>query len=97
MKSELKAMTSASIIFTVFILGGLTFYMMDSLGLAPQTTTGNKAQRETEMVSLLAKSSTDDKDLVTWDSEPADKMMGSTITPAPPPSANIFRQRVQNN
>jgi hypothetical protein len=35
LKPELKAMTSASILFTVFILGGYTYYMMEYLGLAP--------------------------------------------------------------
>lgn len=34
-KPELKAMTSACIVFTVFILGGSTFYLMELLGMAP--------------------------------------------------------------
>lgn len=36
MKPELKAMTSAAIVFTVFVLGGYTFYMMEYMGMAPQ-------------------------------------------------------------
>jgi NhaP-type Na+/H+ or K+/H+ antiporter len=52
-KSELKAMTSATIIFTVFILGGGTYYMMDVLGMAPSHTSSNKrdsnSEREMEM------------------------------------------------
>lgn len=35
-KAELKAMTSASIMFTVFVLGGSTNYFMDYVGLAPK-------------------------------------------------------------
>jgi hypothetical protein len=32
LKPELKAMTSASIIFTVFVLGGATSYLMERIG-----------------------------------------------------------------
>ncbi|KAG7364366.1 sodium/hydrogen exchanger [Nitzschia inconspicua] len=56
LKSELKAMTSASIIFTVFVLGGGTFYMMDALGMAPSQAKdggGKSSALETEMVGLL--------------------------------------------
>jgi NhaP-type Na+/H+ or K+/H+ antiporter len=71
LKSELKAMTSASIIFTVFILGGATFYMMEFLGLAPQQrkihdlngSGSNKSsgllEREMEMIGLLSRSQSD--------------------------------------
>jgi len=45
-KAELKAMTSVSILFTVFVLGGLTHYTMDLIGLAP-------AGADPEMKSLL--------------------------------------------
>jgi NhaP-type Na+/H+ or K+/H+ antiporter len=34
LKPELKAMTSASIIFTVFICGGTTFYLLEWLGMS---------------------------------------------------------------
>ena len=33
-KPELKCMTSASILFTVFILGGYTYYLMERLGMS---------------------------------------------------------------
>ena len=33
-KPELKAMTSACIVFTVFVLGGSTFYLMERLGMS---------------------------------------------------------------
>ena len=54
LKAELKAMTSAGIVFTVFCLGGYTYYLVDYLGMAPKRSSGNK-----EMVSLLAASSHD--------------------------------------
>jgi NhaP-type Na+/H+ or K+/H+ antiporter len=34
LKPELKAMTSACIIFTVFICGGTTFYLLERLGMS---------------------------------------------------------------
>ena len=44
-KAELKAMTSASIMFTVFVLGGSTNYFMEYIGLSPNPS------RKIEMVS----------------------------------------------
>lgn len=44
LKPELKAMSSACIMFTVFFLGGYTYYMMQNLGIAPsskRTQNGN--------------------------------------------------------
>jgi NhaP-type Na+/H+ or K+/H+ antiporter len=62
LKSELVAMTSASIMFTVFILGGSTFYMMDGLGMAPSHATSEKklAATEMELAGLLPKNHDDD-------------------------------------
>jgi len=37
LKPELKAMSSACIMFTVFVLGGYTYYMMQHLGIAPSS------------------------------------------------------------
>jgi NhaP-type Na+/H+ or K+/H+ antiporter len=54
MKPELKAMTSASILFTVFVLGGYTYYMMERLGIAPSNNKINSANAY-ELSSLLAK------------------------------------------
>jgi NhaP-type Na+/H+ or K+/H+ antiporter len=48
LKPELKAMTSACIVFTVFLMGGNTFYLMDYLGIAPMQQGGS-----TEMTSLI--------------------------------------------
>ena len=53
-KSELKAMTSACIIFTVFFLGGGTFYMMEALGMSPKSKREYTVERETEMAELLS-------------------------------------------
>ena len=60
LKSELKAMTSACIIFTVFVLGGLTYYMMDGLGLAPSKKRERSSvlEKEMEMIGLLGSSHT---------------------------------------
>lgn len=58
-KSELKAMTSACIIFTVFFLGGSTFYVMELLGLAPSNPNDHPnataVEKEMEMIGLLSK------------------------------------------
>lgn len=54
LKSELKAMTSACIIFTVFILGGGTFYVMEFLGLSPKSRSESKSEHEMEMIGLIA-------------------------------------------
>jgi NhaP-type Na+/H+ or K+/H+ antiporter len=72
LKSELKAMTSASIIFTVFVLGGATFYMMEALGLTPNQQSkdngvsgGGKSapsDRELEMMGLMSSHSPRDGD-----------------------------------
>jgi NhaP-type Na+/H+ or K+/H+ antiporter len=49
MKAELKAMTSASIIFTVFVLGGCTDYVIERLGMGPSSKS-----ETVEMTSLLS-------------------------------------------
>ena len=49
MKAELKAMTSACIIFTVFVMGGCTDYVIERLGLAQ-----SKRAPDVEMTSLLS-------------------------------------------
>jgi len=48
-KPELKAMTSACIVFTVFVMGGYTDYLLERVGMKP------KANRsyDLEMVSLI--------------------------------------------
>ena len=47
-KPELKAMTSASILFTVFVLGGYTYYLLQRLGLG-----GENAENADEMIELI--------------------------------------------
>ena len=57
-KAELKAMTSASIMFTVFVLGGSTNYFMDYIGLSPASSAkgGRNFARNMEMVPLTVSS-----------------------------------------
>lgn len=64
LKPELKAMTSASILFTVFILGGYTYYMMDCLGMAPSNQPAHRKSSHSslEMAALL--SNADDIDSI---------------------------------
>ena len=50
LKPEMKAMTSACIMFTVFILGGYTYYMMESLGINP----AQRRRTDSEMAPLNA-------------------------------------------
>eukprot|EP00557_Chaetoceros_sp_GSL56_P004593 CAMPEP_0176504554 /NCGR_PEP_ID=MMETSP0200_2-20121128/16001_1 /TAXON_ID=947934 /ORGANISM="Chaetoceros sp., Strain GSL56" /LENGTH=951 /DNA_ID=CAMNT_0017904005 /DNA_START=275 /DNA_END=3127 /DNA_ORIENTATION=- len=57
-KPELKAMTSACIVFTVFILGGYTYYLLVRLGLGPV----GKDEDSVEMVSLINGPNGDEKD-----------------------------------
>mmetsp|Transcript_29234 Transcript_29234/g.44218 ORF Transcript_29234/g.44218 Transcript_29234/m.44218 type:complete len:559 (+) Transcript_29234:28-1704(+) len=47
-KAELKAMTSASIVFTVFFLGGYTSYLMEQLGIvsSPHDSNGRGARKK---------------------------------------------------
>jgi len=59
LKPELKAMTSATIMFTVFILGGYTYYLMECLGVAPQQRPGGKNKPSYEMVPLVSSESED--------------------------------------
>lgn len=102
LKSELKAMTSASIIFTVFVLGGLTYYMMEGLGIAPQiggvrNQHPSNLEREMEMVGLLPKRSNDTEDDVRRaEDEETDEIYASKVTRSRK-SSNKFRQRVQGS
>jgi NhaP-type Na+/H+ or K+/H+ antiporter len=57
-KPELKAMTSACIVFTVFVLGGSTYYLLERLGLGPTS----KDEDAVEMVSLLAQTRKNNND-----------------------------------
>lgn len=52
MKAELKAMTSACIIFTVFVMGGCTDYVIERLGMAKGSS---KGQSDVELTSLLSR------------------------------------------
>jgi len=50
LKPELKAMTSAGVIFTVFVLGGATSYLMEKLGYSLD---GKQPQESLEIVPLV--------------------------------------------
>lgn len=65
LKPELKAMTSACIIFTVFVLGGYTYYMMERMGLAP-----SKESKSIEMKSLLETPTSSGTESKTFDQVP---------------------------
>jgi len=58
-KSELKAMTSASILFTVFVLGGTTFYAMEHLGVSMNKNDDheNSSSSNSDTASLVRKKS----------------------------------------
>jgi NhaP-type Na+/H+ or K+/H+ antiporter len=91
LKSELKAMTSACIFFTVFVLGGSTFYLMEMIGMAPTDGT-NSATKDTEMVGLLSKNlSGDDEDKDFAASQGSLDFHHARDGKTP----NIFRQRIQ--
>ena len=64
LKSELKAMTSACIIFTVFFLGGTTFYMMEALGMSPKSKSEHADELEMEMAGLLCSTTSNDTENV---------------------------------
>lgn len=108
LKSELKAMTSACIMFTVFVLGGLTFYMMENLGLAPAQNKSVGSQKlsisdmDTEMVSLLLKKEdSSDYELDTsssrgaYDYEETFEMREVPNAKSPANGKKNFRQRSQ--
>jgi len=54
-KPELKAMTSASVAFTIFILGGSTFYLMERLGVHTTILKNNvKQPLKQELLPILS-------------------------------------------
>lgn len=73
LKPELKAMTSASIMFTVFILGGYTYYVMEYLGLAPASASRKGSSHSAyEMVTLISKSASGEDFDAPLDNKPSD-------------------------
>jgi len=56
-KPELKAMTSAAIVFTVFVFGGYTFYLLERVGMS----VGNKNATDQIELKSLMKSDMDNK------------------------------------
>jgi NhaP-type Na+/H+ or K+/H+ antiporter len=89
LKPELKAMTSASIMFTVFVLGGYTYYMMENLGIAPSNRRLS-SDNSYEIAALMSKgheSESDDDDNEVPMSDNFD------ITNAIPGKATAFRRQ----
>jgi len=58
LKPELKSMTSACIVFTVFILGGSTFYLLEKLGIIGDKQ-DKQEQDENQMQSLIKRKVSD--------------------------------------
>ncbi|KAL7559481.1 hypothetical protein ACA910_010297 [Epithemia clementina (nom. ined.)] len=77
-KPELKAMTSGCIMFTIFVLGGYTYYVMDGLGLAP-------GRPDEKMHSDLSPLVEDDE------SEDASEPSGNSIHDSTPKSRRRLR------
>ena len=61
-KPELKAMTSACIVFTVFVLGGYTYYLLVKLGMGPV----GKEEESFEMVSLINDTDEENNEEASW-------------------------------
>lgn len=57
-KPELKAMTSACIMFTVFVMGGYTDFLLEKLGMKP---TNRDSESDVEMVSLIDSQSVEEQ------------------------------------
>lgn len=86
LKPELKAMTSASIMFTVFVLGGYTYYMMEKLGIAPSNRR-TPSENAYEIAALINKG----HDLESDDDE-TETMEGTTTIPG---KMTAFRRQRQ--
>ena len=80
MKAELKAMTSACIIFTVFVLGGCTDYVIERMGMTPA-----KKTETVEMTSLLS--------LAVGSRDETDVGHSEDAKLKTPPKPVMFRQR----
>jgi NhaP-type Na+/H+ or K+/H+ antiporter len=99
LKSELKAMTSACIIFTVFVLGGSTYYLMELLGLAPSNPnthlSATAVEKEMEMIGTLSKHSrsenAENEDETQDDNGPTEKYHRDAN------NSTVFRQRISTD
>jgi NhaP-type Na+/H+ or K+/H+ antiporter len=90
LKPEMKAMTSASIVFTVFVLGGYTFYMIERLGMAPNST---KQAQSLELVSLIPSLSMTTKDQNRSGEDEQDDDEDQASYDSSPRRDGMFRQR----
>jgi NhaP-type Na+/H+ or K+/H+ antiporter len=94
LKPELKAMTSASIMFTVFVLGGYTYYMMQSLGIAPANLRSLSSNTH-EMTSLMNRSRESESD--DEDEDVNDPMDNYDATPTSTPSKQTAFRRQRHS
>ena len=107
LKSELKAMTCACIIFTVFVLGGCTYYMMDCIGMAPIGASGGAhkpslLEKEMETIGLLSKQRSEDQDgddevvktSSGWGNSSQGEVYQQEIQGPPKSQNSVFRQRI---
>jgi NhaP-type Na+/H+ or K+/H+ antiporter len=92
LKPELKAMTSASIMFTVFVLGGYTYYMMQNLGIAPANLRSLSSNTH-EMTSLINRSRESESDDEDEDVNDALDIYDATPTSTPSKQTAFRRQR----
>lgn len=92
LKPELKAMTSASIMFTVFVLGGYTYYMMQSLGIAP-TNVRSASSNGHEMTGLLTKGHESESEEEEIDDSPLDSFEMPVSSVLSPAKATAFRRQ----
>lgn len=82
LKPELKAMTSASIMFTVFVLGGATSYLMEKIGY----TISSKEYDAIEVTPFVRQKSgtpntatSKQNDLISSGKETSDRVRGSSV------------------
>ena len=96
LKSELKAMTSACIIFTVFVLGGSTFYMMECLGMAPSSISRTRKRTEEGGVSSLSRipDESGEDGIFQYDHDEDMPLMANGVVNQS--KVHGFRQRTQN-
>lgn len=92
LKPEMKAMTSASILFTVFVLGGYTFYVMEHLGMSPSNSRKN-GQSQIDLPLLLPSNSNGSHGggtAASHDDEDDDRSLTSPRARRRPPANRLF-------
>ena len=52
-KGELKAMTSATIMFTIFLFGGSAYYIIEALGLVKDDRSDNENELDEPLMPVI--------------------------------------------